>query len=1095
MGNLLGQPFDKFVNEQIRIRQRIHGDSERSIQDIQYLNSRNAWIKLASSCLLNKKRLAMFKGNPLISTTPGGATAQNNVLFSGLSDSNNIPREGITGPNRAYGVGGTDQFGYSPMPGIIDMNFKCLNRGSIKKATLTIKAHNRNQFDMIDVLYMRLGYSVMLEWGYDKYMNNNRNLVQAGPSIIDEWFFKTKTKNYRDAIVKIQEKRKQTQGNYDAAFGVISNFSWSFASDGTYDIKLEIISMGDIIESLRMNLPSTILDTKDVNVNKLKGFATLLEKNGGDDVSKSDFYGNLYPGLRDAIENWWNGVQNGTYKWNNKEMTPPAINAGSSYVRNWTGRKGVDSDDPLTSDFRSYGSSWIYESDNNLEPGTSGSLPVLYNTDGTIYINPDISKIDPGFTFDDQKLAATWNGIYKAFSAGKRRANAQAGNSKTTTQNIIDSPFGDDFVVNMKKLLLSNGYQQEPVFDENGVGTQDVYVTKSKLPYMDKGTLATADVYYEVEENDNKAGQHYENNFREVWTKTFKDLSTKSISSAWKLLLNNQIGDNNYSRAIGITLESIYQSVYDEFVNRKIADAFPGGKEEEAKAEEFEKKTEDGGELSEAEEREKELNEQKLQRKTKDYVTKNKNRIYRYFYDIRQRYENKSGTSLNIFGGSIDGVSGAIGHSYDLHSIVKLDIEPLDNQWYIKLGDFLTFLNNKVIPHIDNDNVKEPIIRVDNDMGTNICYIMDNVYSLNPKKIIVSNPNFIIGKNNSGGDVVAPLFKKLPSFTKVEKELKWGKIMNIYFNFNRLEEIFDSTVANEDVSLYNCLKLMCDDINESLGGINNLEPIVDESNEVKFIDQSPIPNLSQIAVKLGLTKFGDDYKKNEVRFEVYGINKNKSREESNFVRDVGLTTQISKNYATMITIGATANGSVPGTEATAFSRWNVGIQDRFKKALVDAEEKEPPVAPISSSVGIQQQDAYAELLASRDDVFQRYGFNNTNDELKTVNDDFIKFNISTVSDFYSLIQAQNSFEKDENGNPKNDIESSVGFLPFNLKLTMDGISGIQIYNRIKIQQSFLPSNYPDTLEFIVTQVNHKLSGNDWITDLETTATSKSVMTK
>ena len=33
----------------------------------------------------------------------------------------------------------------------------------------------------------------------------------------------------------------------------------------------------------------------------------------------------------------------------------------------------------------------------------------------------------------------------------------------------------------------------------------------------------------------------------------------------------------------------------------------------------------------------------------------------------------------------------------------------------------------------------------------------------------------------------------------------------------------------------------------------------------------------------------------------------------------------------MITIGATAGGYVKGTEATAFSKWNIGLKDRFKE--------------------------------------------------------------------------------------------------------------------------------------------------------------------
>ena len=60
---------------------------------------------------------------------------------------------------------------------------------------------------------------------------------------------------------------------------------------------------------------------------------------------------------------------------------------------------------------------------------------------------------------------------------------------------------------------------------------------------------------------------------------------------------------------------------------------------------------------------------------------------------------------------------------------------------------------------------------------------------------------------------------------------------------------------------------------------------------------------------------------------------------------------------------------------------------------------------------------------------------------------------------------------------------------------MDGIGGIKIYNKVKVNTKFLPSNYPETLDFIITGVNHKLSGNDWTTSLETIATATSKLTK
>jgi hypothetical protein len=41
------------------------------------------------------------------------------------------------------------------MPGILSANIKTETRGSLKTATVNIKAWNRTQFDIIDVLYLR----------------------------------------------------------------------------------------------------------------------------------------------------------------------------------------------------------------------------------------------------------------------------------------------------------------------------------------------------------------------------------------------------------------------------------------------------------------------------------------------------------------------------------------------------------------------------------------------------------------------------------------------------------------------------------------------------------------------------------------------------------------------------------------------------------------------------------------------------------------------------------------------------------------------------------------------------------------------------
>ena len=86
-GNLIGEPFSKYINGQIKSRQKLHGkQTGRTTEEIQYLNSRNAWIKLASGVSLTQERYDLLKGNPLVdNSTIGKDLAINNVLFNGLT--------------------------------------------------------------------------------------------------------------------------------------------------------------------------------------------------------------------------------------------------------------------------------------------------------------------------------------------------------------------------------------------------------------------------------------------------------------------------------------------------------------------------------------------------------------------------------------------------------------------------------------------------------------------------------------------------------------------------------------------------------------------------------------------------------------------------------------------------------------------------------------------------------------------------------------------------------------------------------------------------------------------------------------------------
>ena len=287
MPNIIGEPFPDYVNGQIKTRQTAHGsgiNTFRTPDQLAYLNSKTAWVKLASSVKIGKN----FKSNstpegPEIIPGSGGKLAKENVLFSGissLSDKTLIPKSTVE-EKYQYSSG----FGFVPMPGIIDASVKCENRGSIKKATVNIKCYSPEQFRILEVLYLRLGYTVFLEWGWSNYLDNNGKLQPDYSTLIESSFFNLDTNSkYTDFLKNIEAYRKGKDGNYDGLLCKVSNFSWNFSADGSYDIQLTLISMGDVIESLKTN----VTPSKDIVEYITKVYSLYGDETNEDGLTNAD---------------------------------------------------------------------------------------------------------------------------------------------------------------------------------------------------------------------------------------------------------------------------------------------------------------------------------------------------------------------------------------------------------------------------------------------------------------------------------------------------------------------------------------------------------------------------------------------------------------------------------------------------------------------------------------------------------------------------------------------------------------------------------------------------------------------------------------
>ena len=165
MGNITGESFKDYVAKQITTRQKNLGDASRSNSQLLQQNANSAWIKLTSAIVVKNTEKFGYDADIAQKYALFGGTLAGSTVLGGLS---------------AYTQFGQEQ-GPRPAPGITSFETKNRNRGSVRESTIQIKAYNRTQFDLLDVLYLRLGYSVLIEFGNSLYFDNN-NVFQTSLS-------------------------------------------------------------------------------------------------------------------------------------------------------------------------------------------------------------------------------------------------------------------------------------------------------------------------------------------------------------------------------------------------------------------------------------------------------------------------------------------------------------------------------------------------------------------------------------------------------------------------------------------------------------------------------------------------------------------------------------------------------------------------------------------------------------------------------------------------------------------------------------------------------------------------------------------------
>jgi len=428
---------------------------------------------------------------------------------------------------------------------------------------------------------------------------------------------------------------------------------------------------------------------------------------------------------------------------------------------------------------------------------------------------------------------------------------------------------------------------------------------------------------------------------------------------------------------------------------------------------------------------------------------------YFFYKNIKLELDN-SGLSVTGTNGDVK-VLDSSGNRYGL----KINFNSKPN-YYIRFKTLLNYIENNLIYEnkktlSSTSGVKA--IKFDRYVKDNLIYINKYSVAVDYNTVIAQNTNFPELPNEIN---TIPVTIGGNTF-KSTQSTNAGYLMNVYLNIEWLTQTMLSNVDEEgNISLYSFLSSICQGINTSFGNVNNIDVTVDEdTNLIRFIDDKPIPGILQ---KLNI----DD---TPSEFQVYSFSANSTTDPRNlrgsFVKDFSIKTEVSNKLATTLSIGAQAINAVVASNATALQSWNEGLTDRISPIKQMSNEDETQSAT----------QKYADDITNFISLLKK--FSN-----RTLSVEELPQLVNLNKTWQKYIEARQA-EIDQTASP-----SGIGFIPINLSLTMDGLSGMKIYQTFTIDSKFLPLNYPEKLNFLIKKVSHNISQNGWETQIESLSIPK-----
>lgn len=981
--SIFNQPLSETIKNTLVRKQNLMGKENRSPQELAFLNSNTSWVSLKSSVNVNND---------------DGALAKNNILQGGLESSGKF-KSGITsdssGAYSLYNSDGTkNELGIKPMPGITSISVDNIGAyGSLRKATINFQCWDIKQLEILEKLYMRPGYTLLLEFGRITYIDKDGKLVKISSN--QDFFSGKGIENMQSYLNELHRKSIKSEGNYDAFFGYITNYGWNARPDGGYDCKTELISTGELLESLKVNY-------------SFAGAVDFSTLQNGDEIITTEqaaaakFKGIIFPQFHTR-----------QYKLDIKQLNieySKNILSGLAYEL-YTILRYAETPSEATS-FPGVSAAKTLK----IKKINGESIDVNF---AEITYGPTVNPTDAKdlFIVDNKNYYITLESfcdIFTEFVLLKSYDNDKSGKSTKSKGDLLalstnDRTYykekdgnADPLLCLFNQLMLSTNPDVCWIRNDDWVNVLKGTVIETKLQSIKVSEFQDPDV-----------NSTASNEVKRKIVGWIKKLLTPQKNTVVNDIINT------------VKSSTLSKDEYIKLINKNFTYIRGGKSATNNKQYRWDAFLSFGGTGTEIAE---------LRSKYNDAET-----LGTLLYKV-----NAVKINSGISGGEI-AVSTDIYLSSEEAFVQKLRVK---------------YPNVEQLVQQTQNNIDEAakIAEEDQKNKTELNTISDNYKNINDS----INQSFIYAKGGTAS--------------------RFGQIGNIYINLKHIYNLSkDANLISQDqsgngkLSASSFIKKLLQDIQVSLCNVNQFELHIDPTDGVgRIIDLNYI-NKDKVA--------GSDM----FKFEI-GSNKS-------IVRDLKLESQIFSDQSSIVAISAQQDGNKLGLNNSTLVGFNEGITDRMipKKDsyLNNLEAQEVTIVQnyvsslsfivneyLKNFVGkatTKPMSTAAQVSAAEQGTSNEAIFGG---ELKDSN-----FNSgaslsysNSLKDIIFFFTSLSSFNTDNKGK---------AFIPTLLSMTIDGLSGFIIGNLFKVDNTFVPNYYKkgEKLAYILTKINHEISGNDWTTTI------------